>query len=55
MHSIYVYTQGIEVAHIASMLSSEAKVIAYGALPMQMESLTKNLLVQDIKSIPFTS
>ena len=43
---------GVEVAHIGSMLSGSAKVIVYGALPVQMDSLWKALHTQDINSIP---
>ena len=42
---------GVEVAHIASMLSEGVAVRAYGVLPMQMESLTEALHLQDINSI----
>ena len=42
---------GVEVAHIASLLSENAKVIVYGVLPMQMDSLTKDLQAQNINSI----
>lgn len=40
------------MAHIKSMLSDSAKVIVYGALPVQMDSLLKLLHTQNINSIP---
>ena len=51
-HSIKLLVcAGVEVAHIASVLGGSAKVIVYGALPMQMDSLMKDLHTQDIDSI----
>ena len=43
---------GVEVAHVASMLSEGVKVIVYGVLPVQVDSLTRALHTQDVNSIP---
>ena len=46
-----IFHTGVEVAHIASLLDRGCRVIAYGVLPVQVESLKRNLHTQQIDSI----
>lgn len=42
---------GIEVAHVASILNGDGRIITYGVPPVQVESLTRKLQSQHIDSI----